>query len=369
MGKVDHVGLIDIIQHMKKVEYNIEDMIYSDTNKFSPFEMLLSKVQHQSLTTANAVYPSNMYEFLQLLKTPIEDWGLFNIKALKERKIPTSLVVLNERTGISDEANWLLQEYISSQEASSSIVREVLAYCRRKYYEGDIDMQHVYSSYREFLIKNPLIKVEEDIEELGIRLGQQLKNDRYIIERLIKSYERIPNDDFYVCPYCGWTLQNKSEKYNCLNQECTEHFNRYKINDYKARPFQFTHRTIEPVQLSTVIPGIKEFELKERFERQGAQVLMYPNIESDGDLQVTKKVGSENIQLKIDVINYSYPYMLVEKLLHEEKSGLLKDVLIGIPDSKGKKRYMNALKKGLMHHDLQVEVFTFSELINMVKSR
>lgn len=76
--------------------------------------------------------------------------------------------------------------------------------------------QSEYVYLRKYLIENPIVKIE-DLRKLKIKYSQ---ND-IALQVIENAYEEI-NEDCFVCPKCGWTLQKEKIGMRCQNRSCTD---------------------------------------------------------------------------------------------------------------------------------------------------
>ncbi|PFS62755.1 hypothetical protein COK41_14825 [Bacillus cereus] len=366
MGLATYDRLIEIIEQAKKLEEDITRIVYvlEDSEAAIDFEKFFKKLQGEFLRCKNSKYPCNVYEFLALLRTPIKEWGYFNMNSIKERRINGNLILLGERVGVTSEALHIYNEHKSAYEAQTKPIEDIIRYCREKSLV-DKTMQQKYEFFRNYLIEHPVIHPYYAENEIAVGLD----NDSFLINKLLEEcYEPIIGEYKYICPSCGWTLQQKTLDYfYCLSNDCREGYDKTSLlQDQNLINLKVTHRTKEAIQRTTVIPGKKEVELAQRLRKKGVTVSMYPEIEAQGDIRAEKIIHDKRISLYIDVKDYSSDYVLAERLIMEKEAGILKDVLIAVPDKKANNKYLKAVKRILLEKEAnQIEVYSFREIINM----
>ncbi|EPY7708658.1 hypothetical protein ACN1JM_000719 [Bacillus pacificus] len=369
MGKADYKKLIKIIQEVEKVEVDIENMVFisgaPNDEKAKRFRDFYQDFIRETLHTKNALRPRNLFEFLQLLKAPIGDWGYFNIKNLKERKINTELKILNNYTGISSEARTLLNEYESYEELTTGPIVDIMIHCQQKVELGKKQYQEIYADIRTFLITNPLTTLKK-VKEKSL---MNWNRDRMLLELIEGCYEEFDSSKYrYGCPYCGWTVEEQPGGYILLSKDCYDHFDINKM--YETSTEEYTLRLSKTIQRTTVIPGLKELELKKMLENKGLKVELYPRVEMDGDLKVINPLEEECIVLNIDVKDYVYPISLAEKILQDISEGRQKTAIISVPNSKANKTYLKAANQFLLKHGIDhVKVYSFKETVKMAQGK
>ncbi len=365
MKKLDSVVfVIEAIETAKILETDVENAVWiveSGDDDAEKVDRFYKKLLYEFLQRNGLDYPATLASFLQLLKKPIVDWGIFCPVELEEEGIPLDLIIIDSEIGISEEAEELLREFQSSSEATSKLVQEVLSYCRRLELEGSPNMDKLYVAFRIYLILNPTTN-EHKLELYCF----ENKFDPYIASALHRCYENIPNGFQFKCQSCGWPLKEKTKNYYvCLKKECRDKYDATTLENYKLNSTD-TLQVKESIQLSTVIPGLKELELVARLEKAGAKVDLYPNLERLGDVKASKEFNNIRLQLTIDVKDYRYPKQLAKKLLVDFEQGMLKCPIIAVPDPKATKRYLQYVNDRLLENDItSVKVFSFKQVVAM----
>ncbi|UNK30990.1 hypothetical protein MNO09_00325 (plasmid) [Bacillus sp. N5-665] len=366
LGIATYDRLIEIIEQAKMLEEDITRIVYvlDDSEAVIEFERFFKKLQGEFLRSKGSKYPCNLYEFLTLLRTPIKEWGYFNMNSIKERRINENLILLGERVGVTSEALHIYNEHKNAYEAQTKAIEDVIRYCREKSIV-DKTMQQKYEFFRNYLIEHPLIHPYYAENEIA----EGLDNDSFLINKLLEEcYEPIIGEYEYICPSCGWTLQQKALAYfYCLSNDCRESYDKNNVlTNQNLINLKVTHRTKEAIQRTTVIPGKKEIELAHRLGKKGVTVNMYPAIEAKGDIRAEKIIHDKRVSLYIDVKDYSSEYVLAQRLIMDKEAGILKDVLIAVPDKKANKKYLKAVKRILLEKEAnEIEVYSFREIINM----
>lgn len=363
----DYERLIEVIEWGKKLEKDIENAVWLPDDKTQvsrEFEIFRRKFLYSMLHREKSQYPVTLYNFLKLLRNPIREWGYFSIAVLEEEGVSGDLVILDDEVGLSEEAEELLREAISIRETSTKVIRDVLIYCRKKMKEGQ-NRQEMYQAFRLFLIQHPTCS-DELLELYCI----QHNFDPYMASSLEICYEDIPVDSHFKCQACGWTLVEKTKGvFRCIKKECQRKYDASRLKQYQL-PACDTKRIKEAIQFSTVIPGLRELELKNRLEKRGAEVELYPELERKGDLLVRKEDGRSVLEQTIDVKDYSSPKRLARKLVKDHAEGLLKTPVIAVPDEKANRRYLQYVN-GILHEQ-QIstsKVYSFREVEKMISMK
>ncbi|MGM0789910.1 hypothetical protein ABXS71_02550 [Bacillus infantis] len=360
--------LIELIEWVKRVENNIENAVHSsseDTAISRDFEIFFNRFLYFMLQFDMKEYPVNLFHWLQLLKKPLKDWWPAVSNLLNEENISSDFIILDEEIGLSEEAEELLREYQSYQEASTKVVRDVLIHCRDVSLEKGLDMQGAYTKFRLFLIENPITNVDE------LELYCLENNfDHFITSSLENCYEDIPPSSAFKCQSCGWTLYEKTKNvFVCIKQQCLNTYDANSLKHYKITEVDQL-RVKESIQFSTVIPGQRELELKNKLVKAGAAVELYPDLERLGDLRVRragKTAGSE--ELLIDVKDYRNAKQLAKKLLTDHAAGQVKTPVIAIPDDKANSRYLKFVNKHLFEMGINsCKVYSFKQVVRMFKA-
>ncbi len=366
----DHIKLINIIEQMEKMEQNIENLVYvegaENTQDAKEFRDFLRELQREMLLTPNARYASNLYELLLLLKRPIGEWGFFNNSFLEDQKIDLNLRILSESTGITKEAHYLLREYESYDELATSPIREFMILCRGdKDNSGDPEAQKRYELFRNYIIDHPLVNMEETQVWVIKNLGNK---ERYL--KIIQDcYQPFQIHRYrFACPHCKWTLEEKVDRqrgnqYYCLSEDCENEFDESMMLSNPI-PKEITHRLHPRIQRTTVIPGLKEMELKLMLEKKKLKVLMYPNIERNGDIEIRSK---DNHLIYVDVKDYKYPTALGARIISDLKKGLLKTDIIAIPNQKATKGYLKRVRSYLSEQPglEPIRILSFKDVVKL----
>lgn len=225
---------------------------------------------------------SNVGKLFELAKkTPINQWGL----ELSE-EYDVEELLLDEHNQLSDLCNeWATEELQDSE------------YDRfqRKIFETTIalasltkDKDKFYQQVRTFLVKHPLSTGDERRDFLfDIEAKVEERVQKELLEKVYdpKSWEsKIPNTylvegQILRCKICGNLVLKFEKSLSCSNQKCQ--FNRepeYKRIenveklDKRLDVLQAHYGVIRFVS----IPGIPELELKDKLEKIGCKVQMWP---------------------------------------------------------------------------------------------
>lgn len=196
-----------------------------------------------------------------------------------------------------------------------------------------------YKKFRSYLIKNP-ISTREKLEQFILKSARYNSNLKRIYSKIYEFYEDIPehyimNNNIEVCNYCGWTIINKSKDKHCISDYCKANLG---IEKCKVKPYlENMIRVKRGVMRYTSLPGIPEIDLKNKIERLGLEVKLYPNFD-EYDLEII----FNNCSWAIDVKDYGNPYNLVKKVTEFEANSCEKSFIV-VPN----KRY--SLNKDYKH--------------------
>ncbi|MDX8359846.1 hypothetical protein [Cytobacillus sp. IB215316] len=295
------------------------------------------------------LFPNNYQKLLKLFKTPLSQWGegIFTKKDLNDLKLEDFCFL--DDYGLTDDCHYIYAERKSRFEYQSSAVAKALLFCRQ--YEHQLDnAQQLYTKFRLFIQQHPRLT----IKYLKGFMRKELQNNK-LEDFLYGCYEPITNPDYVPCPRCDWTMKKITDShYRCLTKDCEEHFDvRSTLGSLIGDGAEL--RTKKAVQLSTVISGLWEMELKTRLEKKGAIVQLYPNLERYGDLMIDFHGNS----LFIDVKNYRSAFDLLTELKKEierNKYHPSYTTIIAVPDNKSKP-YIDFINKRLNTPKLMVLKF------------
>ncbi|MCU6796827.1 hypothetical protein OB236_32350 [Paenibacillus sp. WQ 127069] len=239
--------------------------------------------------------PSDIPALIRFLLLPISDWKL----DLTNVAFPQDAPLLIQHIGLSPEAMDFLQDYQSPFEAHQQEVYEIVKYCR----DSDPPLADAYSRIRLFLVSpaNAVIT--------GVRLLYFARSvsDPELSKRILECYEPIsdPLSDFRTCNRCGWTLSFHNHQWRCGVEDICGHIEARGEPKELENSTELVYRLKEGVHRYTLLPGLAEFQLANRFTKQGYQVEMYPDVDRY-DLAVHKS----NQAVYFDVKDYRNPYSL-----------------------------------------------------------
>jgi len=350
--------LVQTIEMAKILESNIEHAVFvshEGSHLAKEVESYFKNSLYDMLQYDLPKYPIDLYHCIQLLKTPIGEWNYFPRDFLDEEGISPEMMILDIDIGLTEEADELLVEYKSTREVGSLVIQEVLIHCRTN--QAHIDMQPKYNAFRTFLIGHPLTGADQ-IELFCL----QHDFDPFLSSALERCYEDIPLGKKYKCQACGWTLEEKTKHvFVCLKKECKHSYDVHSLREIEPDE---TKRVKESIQLSTVIPGLRELELKKRLEtKKKAIVYLYPDLERLGDLEVNIEMEGKLVQRYIDVKDYRRPQQLAKRLLEDNRNGLIKTPIIAVPDEKATERYLRFVNEQLMSNGITVcRVYSFKQI-------
>ncbi|KQX68471.1 restriction endonuclease-related protein [Paenibacillus sp. Root444D2] len=288
---------------------------------------------NQSL--ANQNIPINNHHFLELLYKPLNEWGIVDedsIQYLDEIGFK-DLVLLEEHLGLSTLAHEWIYEMGDIEEQDTKVLEHALRHFRQAVRSRFLSEQiatDLYSKFRQFLSKNPI--VDESL------LNEEVKSISRIIPALgpllRHAYEEFPIGNFVVCPGkgCGWGARLlKGRKAQCVNPYCKE-YNQAKLESVaKAGKL----RTKPGIQYYVSLTSYDERNLLEKLGKYGYKVRLYPGVESKGDIEVIK----HNQIFYIDVKSYRTPKKLAEWLNDNQENLLASKQIIVVPSRIANNKY------------------------------
>lgn len=335
---------------LKEIHTEIVKRYLSTEKRFSGRSV---EVQNRRL------FPNNYQKLLTLFHTPLSKWGdgIFTKKELKNLDLENFRFL--DEYGLTDDCYYIHSEQESLFEYQSSAMAKALLYCR--HYEHQLEnAQQLYTKFRLFVQQHPRLS-ERELKRFMMTELQNSKLEQYLLE----CYEPITNHRYLPCPRCGWTMTKITDShYRCLTEECEKHFDvNVTMNSLLSEHVEL--RTKKAVQLSTVISGLWEMELKTRLEKKGAVIELYPNLERYGDLKVT----FQGDIFLIDVKSYRSANTLLSKLLNELSQGKYHPshtTIIAVPDQRSK-AYIDFINDKLNTPSLRV--MKFKEIIKGITNR
>lgn len=219
-----------------------------------------------------------------------------------------------------------------------------------------------YTRFRSFLIKNPISK-KEKLEEFILKNSKYDSKLKKVYAQINEFYEEIPehyiiNNIVEVCNYCGWTIINKKSDKHCISDYCKAN-----MGLEKSKFMEYDHNMVRVkrgVMRYISLPGIPELALKEKLEKLGLEVILYPNFD-EYDLEII----FSSYRWAIDVKDYGNPYSLVKNIKHFAPNSCSKSFIV-IPS----KRYsLNKDYKYIMNAEdpINFEYIVERDLIKKVK--
>lgn len=189
-----------------------------------------------------------------------------------------------------------------------------------------------YKNFRSYLVKNP-ISLREKLEKFILKNSGYNSNLKKTYARIYEFYEEIPphyinNNNIEVCNYCGWTIINKNKDKHCVSDYCKANFG---VEKSKIKPYEKDMlRLKRGVMRYTALPGIPELNLKNRIEKLGLEVILYPNFD-----QYDLEVKFKDCSWAIDVKDYGNPYNLIHKIKDFEPNNCEKSFIV-VPNKRCK---------------------------------
>ena len=221
-----------------------------------------------------------------------------------------------------------------------------------------------YEKFRSYLIKNP-ISTREKLDEFILKNAKYKSKLKKIYARIYEFYEDIPehyiiNNNIEVCNYCGWTIINKNKDKHCISDYCKANLG---IEKSKVKPHSENMiRVKRGVMRYTALPGIPEIDLKNKIEKLGLEVKLYPNFD-EYDLEVI----FNDCSWAIDVKDYGNPYNLVRKVTEFPPNSCEKSFIV-VPN----KRYsLNKDYKYIINSEepIDFEYIIERDLIKLIKEK
>ncbi len=168
-----------------------------------------------------------------------------------------------------------------------------------------------YKKFRFFLIRNPIAK-RKNIDEFILKNSLYNPKLKRIYAKIYDFYEDIPkhyinNNMIEVCNYCCWTIIDKISGKHCISDYCKA--NQGLEKSVKRDYSEDMLRVKKGVMRYITLPGIPEVDIKEKIEKLGLEVILYPNFD-EYDLRVIFK----NESWALDIKDYGNPYNLVNKV-------------------------------------------------------
>ncbi|ACL18710.1 conserved hypothetical protein [Desulfitobacterium hafniense DCB-2] len=258
-----------------------------------PKEMYLGHLQFSQVALNEGIIPpGNLYDLLAMLQKPCQEWGIPAFEA----SFDLDASILKKYGGLSYEAEEFLEEHVSVEESEARVMLEILSHCREKVKEAN-NYQELYSKIREF-ISSPEHAVLPSGEVYDFAHSLQ---DKKLSDLFFSLYEPspLPYEEYYYCPYCGWTLTTQRGKNRCTNRSC--HLNGEFRNPVKMpnASRDVLWRLTPGIQRYVLVPGIAELKLYKRLETKKYDVQLYPEID-----RYDIRVKLENSIVDIDVKEY-----------------------------------------------------------------
>ena len=219
--------------------------------------------------------------------------------------------------------------------------------------------QEDYVSIREFIIRHPIVNVEQRRKFLIKHLGNPKMKEAFQL-----AYE-LYDKPYIQCPKCGWTLTKNIYGYTCMNESCTSHlplFSDDKIVDASIKPI---YRLKKGVMRYFCIPGKLELELADYCADLELKYQLYPQ-KDKYDIEI--HFNNDDVW-EIDAKAYKNPVTLCEKLYKEKfPAGNYSRGFIVIPKKYANKQYLNIVNKALKNQE-RVECIDSETLKRMLKKK
>lgn len=187
-----------------------------------------------------------------------------------------------------------------------------------------------YVAFRSFLINNP-VTTRDRLDNFISQQGNYNTKLKRIYAEIYNFYEEIPehyktNNSIETCGYCGWTIISKDGNKHCISDYCHANLGieKSKLIEYEDEMIRVKRGVMRYISL----PGIPELRLKNKLEKLGLRVRLYPNFDQY-DLEVIFKKCS----WAVDIKDYSNPYTLVNKIKTFESNSSERSFIL-VPDKR-----------------------------------
>ncbi|MGI2295681.1 hypothetical protein [Paenibacillus sp. GXUN7292] len=249
----------------------------------------------QEVARSGGEIPAELHKLLQILHKPSNEWG---IQGLIEY-YPGEAPVIEEFIGITPDAEDFINTYISPNEAQQRNMYAILQFCR----DESRKLQTEYAQIRTFLSHS------QNAVLSSFQLAQFVESfrDRELSTLVRQCYEEVTTllVNFRKCPYCGWTLEYKNDRWRCNKENIC-----YALADFEMfEQFDFennrVYRLLPGIQRYVLLPGMSEMKLADFLKRKGYGVELFPNID-EYDLAVSLN----NNKIFLDVKDFKDPRTL-----------------------------------------------------------
>lgn len=226
--------------------------------------------------------------------------------------------------------------------------------------------QNKYTYLRKFIIENPIIGVRE-----RSKLSEHIKRmgliEKKVDEFIDLAYEKIPNDAFFYCSNCGWTVSMKGDgSKKCIDNRCREKTNNFEELE-ELGDTRMKLRLKPGIMRYFSLPGILELNIEKFCIQNNLEYTLWPNNDSY-DIKVQGRKG--NI-IVIDAKDYSNAFTLAHSLL--KSNNIFNKVeytkaFIVVPDEAKKRKYdyCTVVNKALKRVNENVSCITITELFEII---
>lgn len=223
--------------------------------------------------------------------------------------------------------------------------------------------QKEYVQLRKYFIENPIVK-PENLRKLKLAYSQ---NDM-ALQAIENAYEEI-NEDCYVCPKCGWTMQKEKIGMRCQSRSCTE--TKYVQDElYAISGNSGMLRLKRGVMKYISVPGKLEMEIHNYCEKRKVQNELWPDMDTY-DIRI---VCSNGEIWAIDAKAIRNPNFLREKIRQDQgfpKGNYTKGFYV-IPDEYADERtdYLDIINRELFDiGDSKVRCIRVRDLKKEIRER
>lgn len=166
--------------------------------------------------------------------------------------------------------------------------------------------QENYCRIRKYIIENPIITLDDRRE-----MSLELADNPAAREAFQFAYEEI-TDDFYRCPFCGWTMMHGKYGYSCHSTHCVDTVPEFSASDKVSFSDNNLFRLKKGVMRYFAAPGKLELEIAAFCAKKKIRWELWPQMDrydveicfSDGEIwEVDAKAYCNPIALRTKIQN------------------------------------------------------------------
>jgi hypothetical protein len=244
-------------------------------------------------------FPANSLDFLDLLHTPVEQWGF------KNHNWMGSLLFHGRPTDLCYDIGIRYANNHSDIELDNKPFVEMMDYCKKHKLPSE------YTKIRLHLLINNFYP---SLGRYHLDIFSNTFSQFYIKERLQSCYEKIPSSSIHdgkiaLCPRCSWVLNWIGNDPICYSEQCGQIVDLHSAKWVNIE--EGTLRTKKGIQFSIAAPEKGLIKLGKWIEKKlKLQISYWPNLD-EYDLEI---IFPQKTTWVIDYKNYRNPYDLKNKL-------------------------------------------------------